>query len=66
MAIDFTLSESQRDIQESARLFAKRFLTKVGSEVDRIADPWEAFLSTREAYGFAPVYSDGWERVESC
>lgn len=50
MSIDFTLSESQRDIQENARAFAKRFLTPIPDKVDRIADPWEAFLATREAY----------------
>lgn len=50
MSIDFTLSETQRDIQESARSFATRFLTPIGEKVDRISDPWDAFLATREAY----------------
>lgn len=50
MAIDFTLSETQRGIQASAREFAARFLKPVADEVARIADPWQAFLATREAY----------------
>lgn len=50
MSIDFTLSESQRDIQESARGFAKRYLSSIAEKIDRAADPWEAFLATREAY----------------
>jgi len=62
MAIDFTLSDTQREIQGSAREFAARFLKPVANEVARIADPWQAFLATREAYremaraGFTRAY----------
>lgn len=50
MAIDFTLTKMQRDIQLSARDFAARFLAPIAEKVNRIADPWEAFLATRETY----------------
>jgi alkylation response protein AidB-like acyl-CoA dehydrogenase len=50
MAIDFTLTKMQRDIQLGARDFATRFLAPIAEKVDRIADPWEAFLATRETY----------------
>jgi len=50
MTISFELSEGQRDIQNSARSFAQRFLTGMSQKVDAIKDPWEAFTSTREAY----------------
>jgi len=48
--IDFTLSESQREIQANASAFAEGFLAPVAAKVDRIIDPWEAFVATREAY----------------
>jgi alkylation response protein AidB-like acyl-CoA dehydrogenase len=48
--IDFTLSELQREIQANASAFAERFLAPVAAKVDRITDPWEAFVATREAY----------------
>ncbi|HTY55150.1 MAG TPA: acyl-CoA dehydrogenase family protein [Candidatus Binataceae bacterium] len=50
MAIDFTLTESQRELQANARAFAERVLAPVAARVDRIADPWEAFVATREAF----------------
>ncbi len=50
MPIDFTPTEMQRDIQNSARVFATRFLAPIAEKVDRIPDPWEAFLATREVY----------------
>jgi len=50
MAIDFTLSETQREIQASASEFAARFLVHIPERIRRIADPWESFLATREAY----------------
>ncbi|MGE3771358.1 MAG: acyl-CoA dehydrogenase family protein [Gammaproteobacteria bacterium] len=50
MAIDFSLTDTQREIQASANAFAARFLAPIAEQVARIADPWEAFLSTREAY----------------
>jgi alkylation response protein AidB-like acyl-CoA dehydrogenase len=50
MAIDFSLSETQQAIQDSARQFAKRFLAPIAEKIDRIPDPWDAFVATREAY----------------
>lgn len=50
MAIDFSLSDTQREIQANAAAFAARFLTRIAERIDRIPDPWDAFLSTREAY----------------
>ncbi|MDN5861892.1 MAG: acyl-CoA/acyl-ACP dehydrogenase [Salinisphaera sp.] len=50
MAIDFSLSETQRDIQNSARDFAKRYLAPIANEIDQTPDPWDAFLAGREAY----------------
>jgi len=50
MAIDFTLSDTQREIQASARDFAARFLAPVAGRLAGITDPWESFLATRETY----------------
>lgn len=50
MAIDFTLSETQVALKNSARDFAKRYLEPVKYKFDEIADPWEAFLASREVY----------------
>lgn len=50
MAIDFTLSEMQRDLKENARKFAEHFLAPLAEEFYRIPDPWESFLASREAY----------------
>ncbi len=50
MAIDFSLSETQREIQASAADFAARFLAPLAAKIDQIPDSWESFLATREAY----------------
>lgn len=50
MAIDFTLTDSQRELQQNARTFAETVLRPVADRIDRAADGWEAFVAGREAY----------------
>jgi alkylation response protein AidB-like acyl-CoA dehydrogenase len=50
VAIDFTLSESQRELQKNAKAFAEGVLGPVVGSIDRAADGWESFLAGREAY----------------
>jgi nitroalkane oxidase len=50
MAIDFTLSESQRELQKNAQAFAEGVLAPTVESIDRAADGWEAFVAGREAY----------------
>lgn len=50
MPIDFTLTQSQRELQANARAFAEKFLAPIGAKVDEIADAWEAFVTTRETF----------------
>jgi nitroalkane oxidase len=50
MAIDFTLSPEQRQLQDNARAFAESVLAPVAAQLDAIADAAEAFYSTRPAY----------------
>src|SRR5438067_7191094 len=50
MAIDFTLSPEQRQLQDNARAFAEGVLAPVAAQLDAIADAAEAFYSTRPAY----------------
>jgi alkylation response protein AidB-like acyl-CoA dehydrogenase len=50
VAIDFTLTDSQRELQKNARDFAEGVLRPVTGSIDRAADGWEAFLAGREAY----------------
>ena len=50
MAIDFTLTDSQQELQKNARDFAEGVLRPIGGSIDRAAGAWEAFLSGREAY----------------
>ena len=50
MAIDFTLSESQQELQKNAKAFAEGVLRPVAGQIDRAADGWESFLAGREAY----------------
>ena len=50
MAIDFTLSEAQQELQKNARAFAEGVLGPVAGQIDRAADGWESFLAGREAY----------------
>ena len=49
MAIDFTLSEAQQELQKNARAFAEGVLGPVAGRIDRAADGWESFLAGREA-----------------
>lgn len=50
MAIDFTLSEQQRQLQLNARGFAQRVLAPVVREADAEPDPLRAFQLTKPAY----------------
>jgi alkylation response protein AidB-like acyl-CoA dehydrogenase len=50
VAIDFTLSESQQELQKNARAFAQGVLRPVAGPIDRAAGGWESFLAGREAY----------------
>ena len=50
MAIDFTLSDSQQELQANARAFAEGVLQPIVESIDRAANGWESFLAGREAY----------------
>jgi len=50
VAIDFTPTDSQRELQKNAREFAEGVLRPASARIDRAADGWEAFLAGREAY----------------
>jgi acyl-CoA dehydrogenase len=50
MAIDFTLSEQQRQLQLDARRFAQNVLAPVVREADTEPDPLRAFQLTKPAY----------------
>ncbi|HEY7144256.1 MAG TPA: acyl-CoA dehydrogenase family protein [Streptosporangiaceae bacterium] len=50
MAIDFTLSEQQRELQLNARAFAQRVLAPVVREADAEPDPLRGFQLTKPAY----------------
>jgi len=50
MAIDFTLSEQQRQLQLNARGFAQRVLAPIVREADAETDPLRAFQLTKPAY----------------
>ncbi|MHC4063934.1 MAG: acyl-CoA dehydrogenase family protein [Planctomycetota bacterium] len=62
MPIDFTLTDEQRAMQATARKFARTELAPVVVEADKLADPWEAYLATKEVYkrayelGFAMAF----------
>ena len=62
MPIDFTLTEEQRQMQATARRFAQIELRPVVEQADKMSDPWEAFLATKEVYqrayelGFAMAF----------
>jgi len=49
VAIDFTLSDSQQELQKNARAFAEGVLGPVAGQIDRAADGWESFLAGRAA-----------------
>ncbi|HZO82567.1 MAG TPA: acyl-CoA dehydrogenase family protein [Candidatus Binataceae bacterium] len=50
MAIDFTLSDQQRELQAQARAFARSVLGGVRSAIAKIGDPGERFYATRPFY----------------
>src|ERR1044072_7720873 len=50
MAIDFTLSTEQRELQANAREFAENTLGPVVREAGEEADPLRAFQMTKDAY----------------
>jgi alkylation response protein AidB-like acyl-CoA dehydrogenase len=50
VAIDFTLSDSQQELQKNAKAFAEGVLRPVAGLIDRADDGWESFLVGREAY----------------
>ena len=50
VAIDFTLSDGQQELQKNARAFAEGVLRPGTGRIDRAADGWESFLAGREAY----------------
>lgn len=50
MAIDFTLSPEQRELQQNARAFAEGVLAGVAERIDAIDDPAEAFYSERDVF----------------
>lgn len=62
MPIDFTLTDEQRNMRDTARRFARQELRPVVERADRLTDPWEAFLATKELYkqayelGFAMAF----------
>ena len=49
MAIDFTLTEQQRDLQRSSRKFAKEVLDEAKA-AESLATPEERFLATKPTY----------------
>ena len=50
MAIDFTLSNEQRELQANTREFAENVLGPVVREADAEPDPLRAFQLTKPAY----------------
>ncbi|WP_208613750.1 hypothetical protein [Rhodococcus koreensis] len=60
MAIDFTLTPQQRELQLSARDFAGKALADVGKTIRHLPTAEERFLATRPAY--EDVVAQGWLR----
>ncbi|MFH2203843.1 MAG: acyl-CoA dehydrogenase family protein [Elusimicrobiota bacterium] len=50
MAIDFTLTREQKELQRTARKFAQEVLQPVVKKADACRDPFEAFCMTKEVY----------------
>jgi acyl-CoA dehydrogenase len=50
VAIDFTLSDGQRELQKNAQAFAEGVLQPIVERIDRAADGWDSFVASREAY----------------
>src|SRR3981081_782692 len=53
MAIDFTLTEKQRELQLSARSFAQNHLAPVTDRIDAEPDPLKGFQLAKEGYAEA-------------
>jgi hypothetical protein len=54
VAIDFTLSDSQQELQKNARAFAESVLRPVAGQIDRAADGQPGYDSMLAARGEAP------------
>ena len=76
MAIDFTLTAQQRELQLASRKFAKEVLAEA-RRAELLGTPEERFLATKPTYeamvtaGFEPLPTEwwhfdgpGWERYE--
>jgi nitroalkane oxidase len=50
MAIDFTLTREQRELQRTARDFSQNVLKPIVTAADACPDPWEGFLMTHGVY----------------
>jgi acyl-CoA dehydrogenase len=50
MAIDFTLTPEQKELQASTRAFAQDVLAPIVREADAEPDPLKAFQLTKDAY----------------
>lgn len=50
MAIDFTLSSEQKDVQRTARDFAQNVLKPIAVKADRETDAQESFVMSKPAY----------------
>jgi alkylation response protein AidB-like acyl-CoA dehydrogenase len=50
MAIDFTLTAEQKEIQASARDFAENVLGPIAPQIDAEPDPYKGFQMAKPAY----------------
>ena len=50
MAIDFTLSPEQKEIQAQARDFAEKMLAPMSQKIDEEPDPLRGFQMAKPAY----------------
>lgn len=50
MAIDFSLTREQKELQKTARRFAQETLKPIVKEADACRDPFEGFCKTKPAY----------------
>ena len=48
--IDFTLTDEQKMLQAGARQFAQNELKPAIIKADRLTDPWESWVATKEVY----------------
>jgi alkylation response protein AidB-like acyl-CoA dehydrogenase len=61
--VDFTIDETQRQVQTTARKFARDVLQPVEMELDRIADPNEVFVDHRFKDTMAQAYVLGFHKM---